>query len=266
MSYFTNKVAVITGAASGIGRCLALQLAGQGARLAISDINESALADVAAQMPGTSDVKTYVLDAASKDAVFQHAEAVQRDFGQVDFVFNNAGATVIGTFEHLDIDEIEWQLQLNLWGVIYGCKAFLPIMRAQNSGCLVNISSVFGLVSFPSQSAYNMSKFAVRALTECLWQELADSNIRAVSVHPGGIRTNIEKSGRRARNAGEIEQVFQAKADTMLKTPPEKCAADILSGIARGKRRILTGAYSRTMFYLSRFFPNSYHRLLAALG
>jgi short-subunit dehydrogenase len=266
MTYFKNRVAVITGAGSGIGKCLALQLAEQGARLALSDINESALAQLANELPKDCDAKTYLLDAGSKEAVFQHAQDVKRDFSQADYVFNNAGATVIGTFEHLDIDEIEWQLQINLWGVIYGCKAFLPIMREQNSGCLINISSVFGFVAFPNQSAYNMSKFAVRALTECLWQELDDSNIRAVSVHPGGIRTNIEKSGRRSRNAGPVETAFQARAESMLVTPPEECAADILRGLKKGKRRILTGKYSRVLYYLSRLLPNHYFRVTAALG
>ena len=265
MSNFNNKVAVITGAGSGIGRCLALQLAAQGARLALSDINGDTLERVSKEMPAGAEIKTYVLDASSKEAVFQHADEVKRDFGRADYVFNNAGASVIGTFEHLDIDEIEWQLQINLWGVIYGCKAFLPMMRDQNSGCLINISSVFGFVTFPTQSAYNMSKFAVRALTECLWQELAGSDIRAVSVHPGGIKTNIEKGGRRSRNAGLEESTFQQKADKLLITPPEQCAADILRGLSKGKRRILTGKYSRVLFYLSRLLPNHYYRLVAAL-
>lgn len=266
MSVFEERVAVITGAGSGIGRCLALQLAEAGARLAISDINEQGLNETLQLLPSAVDVKAYVVDASSKDAVFAHADDVQRDFGRADYVFNNAGATIVGTFENLDIDEIEWQLNINLWGVIYGCKAFLPMMRKQGSGCLVNISSVFGFVSFPAQSAYNMSKFAVRALTECLWQELAGTGIQAVSVHPGGIRTNIEKGGRRCRKAGALEEKFQQQADHMLVTPPERCAKDILDGIARGRRRILTGKFSRTLFYLARLFPNSYFRLIALVA
>ena len=266
MSIYSGKVAVITGAGSGIGRALAQQLAAEGGRLALSDISEQGLAETCATLPANCDHRAYVVDASSKDAVYSHAADVERDFGAAHFVFNNAGATVVGTIEHLDIDEIEWQLGINLWGVIYGCKAFLPIMRRQNEGCLVNISSVFGLVGFPAQGAYNISKFGVRGLTECLWQELEGSGIRAVCVHPGGIKTNIEKAGRRSRNASEKEAVFSAAADAMLRTPPETCAADILNGIRRGNRRILTGYLSRTLFWLSRILPNHYPRVIALLS
>jgi NAD(P)-dependent dehydrogenase (short-subunit alcohol dehydrogenase family) len=266
MQVFKGKIAVITGAGSGIGRCLAIQLAESGARLALSDINQQGLDDTLATLPQGADVRSYVVDASSKVEVFDHAEQVKSDFGGADFVFNNAGATIVGTFENIELDEIEWQLNINLWGVIYGCKAFLPIMREQGSGCLINISSVFGLVGFPSQSAYNMSKFAVRGLTECLWQELDGSGISAISVHPGGIRTNIEKSSRRCRNSSDLEEKFQLQAETMLVTPPERCAADILNGIVRGHRRILTGKYSRTLYYLSRLFPNSYFRFIALIA
>jgi short-subunit dehydrogenase len=165
---------------------------------------------------------------------------------------------MVGTISHLDIDEIEWQLGINLWGVIYGCKAFLPLMLKQGEGCLVNISSVFGLVGFPAQGAYNISKFGVRGLTECLWQELRGTGVQAVSVHPGGIKTNFEKAGRRTRNAGAEEEVLSNFSEDMLRTPPETCAADILNGIRRGKRRILTGYLSRTLFWLSRLLPNHY--------
>lgn len=266
MSLFSGKVAVITGAGSGIGRALAQQLAADGARLALSDISEEALAETCAVLPASCEHRSYVVDVSSKDAVYAHAADVEQDFGAAHFVFNNAGATVVGTIEHLDIDEIEWQLGINLWGVIYGCKAFLPLMRRQNEGCLVNISSVFGLVSFPAQGAYNISKFGVRGLTECLWQELRGTGVRAVCVHPGGIKTNIEKAGRRTRNAGEEEQVFSGAADAMLQTTPETCAADILNGIRRGKRRILTGHLSRTLFWLSRLLPNQYFHVVRWLS
>jgi short-subunit dehydrogenase len=149
-----------------------------------------------------------------------------------------------------------------MWGVLYGTKAFLPMMLAQKEGCIVNISSVFGLLSFPTQSAYNMSKFAVRGLTECLWSELEGTGVRAVCVHPGGIRTNIEKAGRRAKAAGTVEATISGKADRMLITPPEECAADIIAGLRRGDKRILTGNKSTTLYWLSRLLPDDYPGLL----
>jgi NAD(P)-dependent dehydrogenase (short-subunit alcohol dehydrogenase family) len=266
MSCFTEKVAVITGAGSGIGRSLALRLAGRGARLALSDINAAGLQETLAALPGGAEARGYALDVSNRAAVFAHADDVRRDFGTAHFVFNNAGATVVGTVAHLSIEEIEWQLGINLWGVIYGTKAFLPMMLAQREGCIVNISSVFGLVGFPLQSAYNISKFGVRGLTECLWSELDGTGVRAVCVHPGGIRTNIDKAGRRCAASGAEEAEFDGMAERMLVTPPEDCAADIVAGVERGRKRILTGSKSTTIYWLSRLLPNGYPAVLRALA
>ncbi|MES2263524.1 MAG: SDR family NAD(P)-dependent oxidoreductase [Pseudomonadota bacterium] len=267
MSYptFHGKVAVVTGAGSGIGRALAVKLAARGARLALSDIDEAGLAATVAQC-GAAEVRAYRLNVADRDAVLAHAADVERDFGAAHHVFNNAGATLVGTFEHSSLEEIDWQLGINLNGVIYGSKAFLPLMLRQREGCIVNISSVFGLVGYPAQSAYNISKFGVRGLTECLWAELAGSGVRAVCVHPGGIKTNIERAGRRVKLANHQEADFSAKAEKMLKTSPEECAEDILRGIEAGKLRILTGNYSRIIHWLSRLFPNGYPAIIKRLG
>jgi NAD(P)-dependent dehydrogenase (short-subunit alcohol dehydrogenase family) len=261
---FHGKVAVVTGAGSGIGRALAIGLAARGARLALSDVNEAGLADTVA-LCGRADVRSYVLNVADRAAFEAHAVEVERDFDTAHFIFNNAGATLVGTFEHSSLEEIEWQLSINLFGVITGSKVFLPLMLRQREGCIVNISSIFGLLGYPTQSAYNISKFGVRGLTECLWSELENTGVRAVCVHPGGIRTNIERAGRRVKLANEQEATFAAKAEKMLTTPPEECAEDILRGIEAGKRRILTGNYSRTIFWISRLFPNSYPALLKLL-
>lgn len=161
---FNRKIAVITGAGSGIGRTLAQQLAEAGAQLAISDISGEAVEATRTSLPESCNVRTYTLDVSSWEAVSAHAQAVKQDFGAAHYVFNDAGATLVGSFEHLAIDEIEWQISINLWGVIYGCKAFLSLMREQVKGCLMNLSSVFGLLGFPAQSAYNISKFGVRGL------------------------------------------------------------------------------------------------------
>ncbi|MBV7569441.1 SDR family oxidoreductase [Pseudomonas sp. PDM27] len=263
---FNNKVVVISGAGSGIGRELAVQLAREGALLALSDIDRSSLDVTLGLLPEASQARGYTLDVSSWSAFQDHAEEVMRDFGTVHYVINNAGATVIGTVANTSIEEFEWQLGINLWGVLYGTKAFLPKMLAQREGCIVNISSVFGLLSYPTQSAYNMSKFAVRGLTECLWAELRGSGVRAISVHPGGIRTNIERAGRRCKAAGEEEAKFARLADKMLLTPPADCAADIIHGMRHGSRRVITGNKSSTMFWLSRLFPNRYPTLLRLLG
>jgi NAD(P)-dependent dehydrogenase (short-subunit alcohol dehydrogenase family) len=261
-----DKVAVVTGAASGIGRALAQQLAARGARLALSDINAEGLEQTLRLLPDGTAVHRYVVDTSSRQAVFDHAEDVRRDFGTAHLVVNNAGATLVGTVEHLSIEEIEWQLAVNLWGPIYGTKAFLPMMLAQREGCIVNISSVFGLVGFPLQAAYNISKFGVRGLTECLWSELEGTGVQAVCVHPGGIRTNIDKAGRRCHTAGAEESAFDGWAEQMLLTPPAACAADIVAGIERGKRRIVTGHRSTSLWWLSRWLPNRYPAVLKALA
>ncbi|MES2149314.1 MAG: SDR family oxidoreductase [Pseudomonadota bacterium] len=259
--HFHGKVAVVTGAGSGIGRALAVKLATRGARLALSDIDEAALA-VTANLCDTSDVRCYKLNVADRDAVLAHADDVERDFGAAHHLFNNAGATLVGTFEHSSLEEIDWQLGINLMGVIYGSKAFLPLMLRQREGCIVNISSIFGLLGYPAQSAYNISKFGVRGLTECLWSELEGSGVCAVCVHPGGIRTNIERTGRRVKLANHQETEFVGKAEKMLVTPPEDCAEDILRGVEAGKRRILTGYRSGMVHFITRWFPNSYPSLL----
>ncbi|MHB9801080.1 SDR family NAD(P)-dependent oxidoreductase [Pseudomonas sp. MT3] len=263
---FENKVVVITGAGSGIGRALAVQFAEVGARLALSDINAAGLEETLTQLAPGADARAYLLDVSARDAVFAHADEVLRDFGAVHYVINNAGATVVGSVANTGIDEYEWQLNINLYGVLYGTKAFLPMLLRQAEGCIVNISSIFGLFAYPCQSAYNMSKFAVRGLTECLWQELRGTGVRAVCVHPGGIRTNIERAGRRVKLAGELEGIFADKAHKLLVTPPEQCATDIIVGLRKGKKRILTGHLSRTTFWLVRLLPNAYPAILRWLG
>lgn len=265
---FKDKVIVLTGAGSGIGRELALQFAAAGARLALSDVNQQGLDQTLAMLAagGCTTARGYALDVSSKEAFYAHAEDVQRDFGTAHYVINNAGATVFGTVAHTSIEEYEWQLGINMWGVLYGTKAFLPMMLAQKEGCIVNLSSVFGLLAFPTQSAYNMSKFAVRGLTECLWRELEGTGVRAVCVHPGGIKTNIEKGARVCAEATEEDRIFSSQSDRLLKTPPQDCAADIIRGLQSGKNRILTGHASSAIQWLTRVFPNSYPSILKRVG
>ena len=229
MGHFSGKTAVITGAGSGIGRALAEALAREGARLALSDIDESAVKATLGMLPATTDAKSYRLDVTSRGAVFAHADQVKADFGTAHLLFNNAGSAMLGTFEHQTIEEIQWMVDLDLWSVVYATKAFLPMMLAQREGWIVNISSIAGLIGFPALSAYNIAKFGVRGLTESLWSELEGTGVNAVCVHPGGIRTNIERASRRCANAGPIE----ARADARQRED----AADQSGALRAGHRQ-----------------------------
>ena len=262
MKSFKDKVAVITGAGSGIGRAIAMQLASEGARLALSDVNETALAETMRLLAPNAVARAYRLDVSSREAVFAHAEQVHADFGTVHLLFNNAGTTLVGTFEHQTIEEMRWLIDINLWGVIYGTKAFLPMMLEQREGCIVNLSSVFGLIGFPTHSAYNISKFGVRGLTECLWSELEGTGVEAICVHPGGINTGFDTRSRMSAAAGQQEQAMKARAATIMVTTPADCASAILDGVRRGRRRIVTGRHSRLLSWLPRLLPSSYPRFL----
>jgi short-subunit dehydrogenase len=262
MSCFGNKVVVITGAGSGIGRCLAQQCAAKGAQLAVSDVNADGLKETLASLPNGTKARSYIVDTANVDQVFAHAEEVKRDFGGAHFLFNNAGVMLNGTFDHQTIQELEWQVNINMWGVIYGCKAFLPIMMEQREGCLINISSVIGLIGFPLQTGYAISKFAIRGLTECLWSELEGTGVRAIVVHPGGTRTNIKANTRMAARAGAEEERYAGVADTIMRTSPEDLVGEILAGVERGDKRIVPGYLAGRIFWLSRLLPNSYDRLV----
>jgi short-subunit dehydrogenase len=264
-SEFSGKVAVITGAGSGIGRALAQALGAAGARLALSDVNRSGLEATLAALPAACERRGYVLDVSARAAVFAHAEEVQRDFGAVDLLINNAGTTVVGNFAELSCEEIEWLLSINLWGVIYGCKAFLPGMLARRSGCIVNLSSVFGMIAVPTQSAYHISKFGVRGLTECLWSELEGTGVHAVCVHPGGVRTGIAEGARMAAAATVADSERMQRSAELLSMPPEQVAGDILQGVLKRKRRVVTGNRGSLIWWMSRLFPDRYPDILRRL-
>jgi NAD(P)-dependent dehydrogenase (short-subunit alcohol dehydrogenase family) len=266
MKHFTDRVAVITGAGSGIGRALALELADLGARLALSDVDEVAVADTAARCEKAgAQARSYRLDVADRAAVTAHADAVAAEFGQVNLVVNNAGVALVATVEEMSYDDLEWIVGVNFWGVVHGTKAFLPHLIASGDGHLVNVSSVFGFVGVPTQAAYNATKFAVRGFTEALRQEmLIDKRPVVVScVHPGGIRTNIARDARDATGTDPHQRAVDFAK--IARTSPEDAAKIIIRGIRRNKPRILVGPDAYVFDAVPRLLGARYQRL-AALG
>jgi acetyl esterase/lipase/short-subunit dehydrogenase len=240
----SKRVAAITGAGSGIGRALAIELANHNYALAISDRNEAGLKETAQMVADRTTVTTHVLDVSKKDEVDAFAAAVLREHGRADVIINNAGVSIAGDVAELSIEEIEWLMDINFWGTVYGVKAFLPALQRSGDGTIVNLSSVFGLVGPPGQSAYAASKFAVRGFSESLREELRGTGVHVVTVHPGGIKTNIAKTSRIAAAADRDRTLRKVEAfdRKMLTQTPEKAARLIVEGILKHKDRVLIGA------------------------
>ena len=239
MISFRGKVAAITGAGSGIGRALALRLASEGCALSLSDIDEPAAAATAA-LAGARGVKvtSALVDVAVRDAVFAWAADTVRDHGAVHLIFNNAGVALTGSAEGLAPDEFQWVMNIDFWGVVHGTQAFLPHLRASGDGHVVNVSSLFGLVAFPGQAAYNAAKFAVRGYTECLREELelTGAPVSATCVHPGGVKTNIARASRISpslRQLGVEIDGARERFERSFRTTPDQAAAVILDGVRR---------------------------------
>jgi len=270
MKDFNDKVAVVTGAGSGIGRALAQQLAAAGARLALSDINETGLRDTARDLGlGKDRLITEAFDVADRDAVYAFAERVAGHFGAVHLVINNAGVALGATVEDVSYEDFEWLMGINFWGVVYGTKAFLPHLKRAQEGHIVNVSSVFGLIGVPTQSAYNAAKFAVRGFTESLRQELEieGGQVSCTTVHPGGIKTNIARNARMAdgmeRITGDPEKA-RRDFEKMFRTTPEEAARTILKGVRGNKRRVLIGSDARAIDSMQRLMPTAYQRIMVA--
>ncbi len=258
----TTSVAVVTGASSGIGRALAKQLDAEGYSLVLCDVNEPGLRETQGLLKRGSQRVT--LDVSNRAAVQAMAADVIATHGRIDLVINNAGVTVDATVAEVSLEDFEWLFGINFWGVVYGTKAFLPKMIEQRSGTIVNISSVFGMIGFPRQGAYNASKFAVRGFTEALWCELEGSGVTAVSVHPGGIKTNIARDARSNATAA-VKQKLATDFQRVARTTPEKAAEVILRGVYDKKRRVMIGADAQLIQLMSRLLPEGYPSILAAL-
>jgi NAD(P)-dependent dehydrogenase (short-subunit alcohol dehydrogenase family) len=264
MKSFNGRVAAITGAGSGIGRALAIDLASQGASLALSDVDEVGLAETVGRCEGHgAKVTSQRVDVADRAAVFAWADQVVADHGKVNLIFNNAGVAVAATVEAVSFEDFEWIMSINFWGVVNGTKAFLPHLKASGEGHVVNISSVFGLVSIPMQSTYNAAKFGVRGFTDALRMELEIERapVSSTTIHPGGIKTNIARNARVDPGAGGKAEVAK-QFDKLAMTTPEKAAKQILAAVQANKRRALIGPDAKLFDLMSRLPAGLYQRVL----
>ncbi|HVB90610.1 MAG TPA: SDR family NAD(P)-dependent oxidoreductase [Acidimicrobiales bacterium] len=268
MKEFSGRIAAITGSGSGIGRALANDLARRGAHLALSDIDEVGLAETVAQCEGHGvKITSQRLDVADRDAVYAWADKVVEDHGRVNLVINNAGVALGANVESMTYEDFVWLMNINFWGVVYGTKAFLPHLKAAEEGHIVNLSSVFGLISVPSQSAYNAAKFAVRGFTDALRMELQieESTVSCTTIHPGGIKTNIARNARMDPSvldlAGGAEKAH-SDFDKVALTSPKKAARQILAAVERNRRRALIGPDAKVFDLISRLPGTLYQNLL----
>jgi short-subunit dehydrogenase len=259
-----GSVAVVTGAAQGIGAALALELGCRGCHLALADKDALRLGRTAeaARLLGVH-VSEHVLDIANADAVAALPDQVLAEHRRVNLLINNAGVALMGNVEQLQLDEFEWLFNINFWGVVRTSKAFLPLLRQESQAHMVNMSSVFGLIAPAGQAPYCASKFAVRGFTDALRHELAGSNVSLSVVHPGGIKTRIAHNSRRAASFDETQAKHLAdKFFSDVMTSPEQAAVRIVNGIERRAPRILIGPDARVMDWLSRLMPVGYWRII----
>src|SRR5687768_16294612 len=269
MPLSSTSIAVITGAASGIGRALTVRFAEEKiGGIAISDVNEAGLEETATLAAASGvPVSTHTIDVSDLDQVKRFAAEVIEKHVRVTHLINNAGVGLVGRFEYLSIEDFEWLMGINFWGVVYGCKVFLPLLLKEPEAHIVNVSSVFGLIAPVEQSAYSSSKFAVRGFTESLRHELAETNVSVTCVHPGGVKTNIVRNARVGEGTpGEWKDQGTKLFDKIAKTTPDQAAADIINAIKTKNPRLLIGRDARAISHISRMFPKTYLRIIERLN
>jgi NAD(P)-dependent dehydrogenase (short-subunit alcohol dehydrogenase family) len=267
MSYFNNANTIITGAGSGMGRQMALQAAKRGARVIAVDYNNITLDETKAlaQAQGSA-IETFVLDVANAQAIEAFAQQLIPTFNKGRLILiNNAGVSIFtGNFEHTPLDEFEWLINVNMWGVIRLTKAFYPYFLEHNNGHIVNLSSVFGLGGMGGNSAYCTSKFAVRGFTETLRMELADTNVGTTSVHPGGVKTNIVRNQvpKGGHTTDEMLSNVVNKFEKNARTTPEHAAQQILDAVEKKKTRLVIGSDGKMLDFVTRLFPQAYSNIV----
>jgi short-subunit dehydrogenase len=269
MSLTNESIAVVTGASSGIGRALCLQLAAEKIEgLAIADLNGEALKETARMLePSNVRVSTHVVNVADFEAMQGFARDVLARHERVTHLINNAGVSLFGNVDEVSIEDLQWLMNINFWGTVYGVKLFLPVLREQPAAHIINVSSVFGLIAPPGNAAYSASKFAVKGFTESLRHELEDTNIAVSCVHPGGVATNIARSGRVGAGANLAAKEESVKYHTKVsRTTPEEAARQIISGIKRRSKRILVGRDARIIDVIHRIAPEKYLAVMDRLA
>jgi short-subunit dehydrogenase len=269
MTAIRGAAAALTGAASGIGRALALELAARGCDLALADRDEGGLQTLAAELakPGGVKVTTHRVDVSEPGQIAEFAQAAVTAHPGLNILINNAGVALMGTFTEIDQAQMDWLMNINFWGVVHATRAFLPHLAQRREAHIVNLSSIFGIVAPPGQTAYAAAKFAVRGFSESLRHELqtAESPVRLSVVHPGGVATNIARNSRsgsgvtdNARRAESIERF-----ESVARTTPAAAARRIIAGIEKNQPRILIGGDARLLDLVQRFRPATYWKLLA---
>lgn len=260
-----GRTAVITGAAGGIGRAIAVSLARRGCHLALADIDETGMAGTADLVQGNGiRVSRHRIDVANRAAVASFPEIVAAEHNGVDVLVNNAGVAVGGTFDQVTDEDFEWLFEINFWGVVRMTRAFLPLLRASDDARVVNLSSIYGVVAPPEQAAYSASKFAVRGFSEALRHELEGSRVGVSVVHPGGVATSIAEKARIPAGVSEEEITRRLKRyRKLLRLPPEIAGETIVRGIERRQSRILVGSDAKTISLIARLLPVSYWKVLS---
>ncbi|TGD88011.1 SDR family NAD(P)-dependent oxidoreductase [Mycolicibacterium sp. CH28] len=267
MQGFAGKVAVVTGAGSGIGQALAIELGRSGAKLAISDIDTDGLAVTEQRLKAIGvPVKADRLNVTEREAFAAYADGVKEHFGKVNQIYNNAGIAFSGDVEISQFKDIERVMDVDFWGVVNGTKVFLPYLIESGDGHVINVSSLFGIFSVPGQAAYNSAKFAVRGFTEALRQEmiLAKHPVKVTTVHPGGIKTAI---ARNATAAEGLDQASLAEAfdKKLARTTPERAAQIILDAVRKNRARVLVGADAKILDLVVRVTGSGYQRLFSTV-
>ena len=270
MRGFDGRVAAVTGAASGIGRAVAQELAHRGADLALADVDASGLGETVSLCEGTGvKVRGHFVDVADRQSVQQWADEVMSEHGRVDLVVNNAGVAVAATIGAMRLEDLDWLMGVNFWGVVHGTTAFLPHLKAGGEGHIVNVSSVFGLLSVPTQAAYCASKSAVRAFTDTLRMELEIERcgVSCTTVHPGGVKTNIVRHARIDESARQMSggsDDLVGRFDRVAVTTPKGAARRILAAVERDKRRVLVGPDAYFLDAVSRLPAGVLQRVMVA--